>query len=312
MEERMALKGIYPIVPTPFLDNGAVDYPSIERLVDFMAAKHVHGLAIMGALGEGHKLTEDERRQIISTYHSRLPKGMHLVVGVRAPATDPAMTMVRVAREQGAHAILLGPHNLQKDPALLTYYQQVAEAAQIPCIIHDYPAVTGITMSVELISQIFKTAENVSYIKLEDPPTGAKMQALAQAAGPDLKVFGALGGLYAFEELERGAIGIMTGFVYAELLVQLYDLCQDQKWQQAAALFYDFLPLNRWEFQPGIGVSLRKRVLKQLGVFTTAKVRHPGPDADEKTVTQLFKIVAHLRAKGYPLAIASRLEYAKH
>ena len=60
----MTLNGIYPIVPTPFLDNGAVDYSSIRRLIDFMAAKKVHGLAVMGALGEGHKLTEAERTAI--------------------------------------------------------------------------------------------------------------------------------------------------------------------------------------------------------------------------------------------------------
>ncbi len=299
----MNLKGIYPIVPTPFLDSGDLDNASIERLVEFMAHKKVHGLAIMGALGEGHKLTEPERREMISTYRALLPKGMHLVVGARAPATDPAMTMVRDARNLGADAILLGPHNVQKDVPLLSYYQQVSDAAQIPCIIHDYPAVTGITMSVELIARIFETSSNIDYIKLEDPPTGAKMQALTAAAGPELKVFGALGGMYAFEELELGAVGVMTGFVYAELLVQLYDLCQEQKWKQAADLFYDFLPLNRWEFQPGIGVSLRKQVLKQLGIFTTAKVRHPGPDADEKTVAQLFRIVQHLRDKGYPLAM---------
>ena len=57
------LKGIYPIVPTPFLDNGDIDFLSIERLVDFMAQKKVHGLAIMGALGEGHKLTDQERTE---------------------------------------------------------------------------------------------------------------------------------------------------------------------------------------------------------------------------------------------------------
>ena len=45
------------------------------------------------------------------------------------------------------------------------------------------------------------------------------MQALAETTGPGLKVFGALGGMYALEELERGAVGVMTGFVYAELLV---------------------------------------------------------------------------------------------
>jgi 4-hydroxy-tetrahydrodipicolinate synthase len=158
-------------------------------------------------------------------------------------------------------------------------------------------------MSVELISRIHSASEHIRYIKLEDPPTGAKMQALAKSAGPELSVFGALGGMYALEELELGAVGIMTGFVYSELLVQLFELAQNKKWKAAADLFFDFLPLNRWEFQPGIGVSLRKQVLMRLGIFSTAKVRHPGPDADDRTVGQLFRIVDHLRAKGYNLAI---------
>jgi 4-hydroxy-tetrahydrodipicolinate synthase len=299
--EIMELQGIYPIVPTPFLDSGAVDYPSIERLIAFMAAKGVHGLAIMGALGEGHKLTEGERADIISTYRRLLPEGMGLVVGVRAPATDPAMMMAQIARDLGADAILLGPHNLQQDAALLTHYHQVSDAAALPCIIHDYPAVTGITLSVDLIGRITKACEHIRHIKLEDPPTGAKIQALDANLGSGLAVFGALGGIYALEELELGAVGIMTGFIYAELLVKLFKLAQDKQWTAAAELFYDFLPLNRWEFQPGIGVSLRKQVLKRLGVFTTAKVRHPGPDADAKTLAQLFRIVAHLNEKGYAL-----------
>ena len=299
----MSLKGIYPIVPTPFLDNGEVDFTSIERLVDFMAHKKVHGLAIMGALGEGHKLTESERILVIKTFRTCLPRGMDLVVGVRAQATDPAIKMAMNARDLGADAILLGPHNVQKDTPLLDYYHQVSDAAQTPCIIHDYPAITGVTLSVELIARIVEASENISYIKLEDPPTGMKMQSLGRRIGDDLNVFGALGGMYALEELELGAVGIMTGFVYAELLVQLYELTQNDQWEQAAELFYDFLPLNRWEFQPGIGVSVRKQVLKHLGIFTTAKVRHPGPDADCRTMDQLFRIVRHLKDKGYAIAV---------
>ncbi|MFZ3046042.1 MAG: dihydrodipicolinate synthase family protein [Desulfatirhabdiaceae bacterium] len=84
-----------PSSQPPFLDNGEIDFPSIEHLVDFMAGKKVHGLAIMGALGEGHKLTETERTRIIKTYRECLPRNMGLVVGVRAQATDPAKAMVR-------------------------------------------------------------------------------------------------------------------------------------------------------------------------------------------------------------------------
>ncbi len=299
----MELKGIYPIVPTPFLDDGAVDYASIERLIDAMAAKKVHGLAIMGALGEGPKMTDAERTEIIKLYRKQMPSDMHLVVGTRAPATDPAKLQAEKARDLGADALLLGPHGIQKDKPLLEYYQQVSDAAKIPCVIHDYPAVTGITMSVELITKMFATAEYVKYIKLEDPPTGMKMQALQKTVGEELKVFGALGGNYALEELQLGAVGIMTGFVYAELLVQLYNHSLAGEWDAAKQLFYDFLPLTRWEFQPGVGISLRKHLLKRMGIFSGTKVRHPGVEADTVTVDQMVQIVDFLNSKGYQLSV---------
>ena len=299
----MELKGIYPIVPTPFFESGEVDYTSIERLIDCMAEKQVHGLAIMGALGEGPKITDEERTKIIELYRKRMPASMHLVVGTRAPATDPAKLMACKTRDLGADALLLGPHGIQKDKPLLEYYQQVSESARMPCIIHDYPAVTGITMSVELITKMFETAEYIQYIKLEDPPTGLKMLALQKAVGEKLKVFGALGGNYALEELQLGAVGIMTGFVYAELLVQLYNHTQNQEWEQAKQLFYDFLPLTRWEFQPGIGISLRKHLLKHMGIFHSAQIRHPGMNADERTFEQMVQIIEYLNNKGYNLAL---------
>lgn len=297
------MKGIYPIVPTPFFENGEIDFESIDRLVGFFERKAVHGLAVLGALGEGHKLSEREREQIIARYRKVMRKEADLVVGVRAAATDPAVGLAVKAQELGADALLLGPPPVQSDNAIAGYYTRVAGAVNLPIIIHDYPAATGISMSVELIARIFEAGPNIEYIKLEDPPTVSKIQKLWHLTGRELKVFGALGGMYAFEELEAGAVGIMTGFVYAELLVRLYDHCRRGEWDAAAALFYDFVPLNRWEFQPGIGVSLRKKILERIGVFHTAKVRHPGADADDKTVDQLFRIVRHLNAKGYDLQI---------
>ena len=299
----MELRGIYPIVPTPFLDNGEVDYASIERLIECIVAKKVQGIAIMGALGEGPKMTDSERTEIIKLYRKRMPADMHLVVGTRAPATDPAKLQAIKARDLGADALLLGPHGIQKDKPLLEYYQQVSAATDIPSIIHDYPAVTGITMSVELITRMFETADNIQYLKLEDPPTGMKFQALQKTVGAPLKVFGALGGNYALEELQLGAVGIMTGFVYAELLVKLFNHAQAGEWDAAKQLFYDFLPLTRWEFQPGVGISLRKHLFKRMGVFTSTRVRHPGMEADAKTVEQMIQIVDFLNIKGYQLAV---------
>lgn len=297
----MKLQGIYPIVPTPFLESGAIDSESIVKLTRFMIDKGVNGLAVLGALGEGHKLSEAEREMVILNFRQLLPEDLGLVVGARAPATDLAIAQAETAERLGADAILLGPPPVQKDPALLTYYQRVSEAISIPILIHDYPAATGILLSPELIAKIYSTCERVQYIKLEDPPTGQKMDVVRRLTGPKLKIFGALGGMYALEELERGAVGIMTGFAYPELLVKLFRKMQAGDLAGAATLFYDMAALIRFEFQPGIGVSLRKHILVRRGVFRTATVRHPGPAADPKTLEQLYRIVDHLRAKGYPL-----------
>ena len=298
----MELKGIYPIVPTPFLDSGAVDLESVDRITAFVVKRGVHGLAVLGALGEGHKLDESERTQVIERFRSAVPDGLGLVVGVRAAATDLAVRMAQHAFELGADALLLGPLPVQNDKALHTYYQKVSGAVRVPVIIHDYPAATGITMTPELIADIFKSCDNVQYIKLEDPPTGPKMDAVWALAGRDLRIFGALGGMYAFEELDRGAVGIMTGFAYPELLVELYRRFNGGDVEGAAQLFYDILPLSRLEFQPGIGVSIRKNVLVKRGVFKTAYVRHPGPQADAKTLEHLYRIVDHLKKRGYEIS----------
>jgi len=295
----MKLAGIYPIAPTPFDEAGKIDAESIQRLTAFMVEAGVQGLAILGVMGEAQKLNDVERTEVIQAFRAALPDNLAFVVGVRAAGTDPAVDQAQTARQLGADALLVGPPPIQNDGAIFTYYRRVAEAVDLPLIIHDYPASTGILLSPELIARLHREVKGIQYIKLEDPPTGPKMDRVRELAGDTLGVFGALGGLYAFEELERGAIGIMTGFAYPELLVELYRRHGRGDVAGAATLFYDILPLIRFEFQPGVGVSLRKYILVQRGVIRTATIRHPGAQADAGTLRHLKRILEHLRQRGY-------------
>ncbi len=295
----MRLRGIHPIVPTPFDDAGRLDTDSMKRLAAFLVARGVQGVAILGVMGEAHKLTEDEQREVTTTFREALPDTVELVVGVRAAATDPAVWAARNAAQLGATALLVGPPPLQSDGAIFTYYRRLAEAVELPIVVHDYPASTGILMSPELLARLFREIENIRYVKLEDPPTGMKMARLQELAGDEFGVFGALGGAYAFEELDRGAVGIMTGFAYPELLLDIYQRYQSGDVDGAARVFYDLLPLIRFEFQPGLGVSLRKHILVRRGVFQTPKVRHPGMEADARSLEHLDRILEHLRLRGH-------------
>jgi 4-hydroxy-tetrahydrodipicolinate synthase len=292
------LRGTYPIVPTPFQSDGALDVESIASLARFMAGRGVHGLAILGVMGEAQKLTDAERRKAIETFRTALPESLQLVVGTGAAGTDSAVAFARDAADLGADALLVAPPPVQNDDVIFTYYQRVSAAVEVPIVLHDYPDSTGILMSPRLIAELHTRIGAIQYIKLEEPPTVMKIAKVRSLAGEKLGVFGALGGMYAFEELDVGALGIMTGFAYPELLVAMQGLYDAGERSEAARLFYSILPLIRFEFQPGLGVSLRKEILKRRGAIAHATIRHPGGVADPQTLVHLDLILAHMREQG--------------
>jgi 4-hydroxy-tetrahydrodipicolinate synthase len=301
-----SLAGIYPITPTPFDEQGRVDVESIRTMAAFMLGCGVDGLAILGVMGEADRLTDAERDQVVDAFRRALPQDKALVVGVGAGGTDVAIQACRRAEGLGADALLVAPPRIQNDGALFGYYERVAKAAAVPIIVQDYPPATGVLMAPPLLARLYTEFERVKYVKLEDAPTGPKMERIRSLAGEEFGIFGALGGVYALEGLERGAVGIMSGLAYPELLVRLYRLHRSGDAAGAASLFYDFVALARFEFQPGIGVSLRKEILVRRGAIRMATVRHPGATADPITLRQLDRIVEHLVARGHLARVAAR------
>jgi 4-hydroxy-tetrahydrodipicolinate synthase len=294
----MDLHGIHPIVVTPFTLDGEIDEPSIATLTAFMLAAGVDGLAILGAMGEADKLSGTERETVVRAFRAALPAGKNLVVGTGAPGTDVAIAFSRRAVELGADALLVAPPPVQNDATLFAYYERVADAVSVPIVLHDFPSSTGIVMTAELIARLANDIPHVDYVKLEDPPTGPKISRIRELARKTFQIVGAYGGMFALEELERGAIGIMTGFAYPELLVALYDAHRAGDRAEAERLFFGMLPLIRFEFQPKLGISLRKHILKRRGAIATTRVRHPGAEADPETLRELERIEAYLEANG--------------
>jgi len=265
----------------------------------FMVEQQVNGLAILGVMGEVDRLTDAEREAVIRQFREALPRTHALVVGAWGGGTDATIHACRQAIGLGADALLVGPPPIQNDAVIFDYYGRINAAASMPIVVHDYPLSTRVILSPNLLARLHKELKQVRYVKLEDPPTGPKIDRVRDLAGESFGIFGAYGGMYALEELERGACGIMTGFVYQHLLVRLYTLQHAGDVQQAAELFYAILPLIRFEFQAALGVSLRKTILVRQGAIRSATVRHPTAVADATTIRQLERIEKFLEARGY-------------
>ena len=131
------------------------------------------------------------------------------------------------------------------------------------------------------------------YLKLEDDPTAQKVTAIL-TANPDIGVFGGLGGNFMLEELQRGAIGMMTGFGFPEILVSIYRDFRAGATDSARDTFYRYLPLIRYENQAGLNLPLRKLIYQKRGAMDHAAPRRPYPPLDETTLIELDVLIEHL------------------
>ncbi len=274
MVRHEGFRGVHPILPTPFAADGSVDADSMSRLVDEQVRTGVHGVAVLGFMGEAHKLSNAERRTVLRASVDASAGRIPVWVGIRGLGTAGCIEQVQEAEVDGASAVFVAPVPPQGEAALERHFREVAESTSLPMAIHDYPESFGITIPVAVVARLAARGP-VPYIKAEDPPVIPKQRALLAATDGRIGIFGGLGGQWVFEELDAGAVGVMTGFAFPEVLIEIYDLMQAGNREAAGRVFDRMLPLARFEFQPGVGVALRKHVYQRRGIIASDHVRHP-------------------------------------
>ena len=291
--DSMPLRGVYTIALTPFTDKGDLDDKSIGSLSEFYVDAGVHGITILGIMGEAHKLSDAERRAIIERYVSAVGGRVPVVVGCSAVATKVVAERVQEAEKAGATAVMVAPPNNERSLDLVfEHYRRVAEVVSVPVVVQDEPVNTGVVMPAPFIVRLVNEIGGCRYVKLEEAPTTIKISSLLKGIETEVGVFGGLGGMYFYEELVRGASGIMTGVAYPHVLVETYRLFVDGERREAQEHFFRYLPLIRFEAQLGVGgVGIRKEILKLRGAITSSHVRFPAPSLDEGTLQELEDLV---------------------
>ncbi|MDP9497337.1 MAG: dihydrodipicolinate synthase family protein [Actinomycetota bacterium] len=295
-----ALAGVYPITLTPFTDAGDVDQGGIDALVESYLQAGAHGLTILGIMGEAARLLDDEREVVLRRYLAAAAGRVPVVVGVSARATRVALHYARRAEEAGAAAVMLAPPDGTRDLELvLEHFRQVEAAVSVPVVVQDEPVNTGVTMPAPFLVRLLDGLPGCRYLKLEESPTLPKISAVRRLASSEVGIFGGLGGLYFYEELGRGADGIMTGFGFPEILVRTYELYRSGDRAGAQRYFFSYLPLVRFEAQLGVGgVAVRKHVFARRGVIGSAHARFPAPRVDEQTLRELDDLLTVLGLQG--------------
>ncbi len=292
------LSGVICITPTPFNHDGSLDLDGITTLVGFYKDAGVHGLTILGVMGESNKLLPDERARVTEAYLEAAGGQLPVIVGATHAGTNVAIALAQKAASQGAVGVMIAPPPVSggsADKLVFEHFKAISDAISIPIILQDFPpASAGLKLSPELLAEMGKNIPRVQYLKLEDPPTPKKIAQVRQLAGDSLGIFGALGGLFYFEELEQGSLGTLTGFAFPEFLVEIYNAHSAGNVDGAAELFYRYLPLIRFESQPGIELAIRKEIFLRRGLIKTSTARAPANSLDEYSSCELTNLMARL------------------
>ncbi|MFN0183209.1 MAG: dihydrodipicolinate synthase family protein [Aquabacterium sp.] len=274
-------RGVYPIAPTPFHDDGRLDLASAARLVDFYRGIGATGLTVLGQLGEAPKLEHAESVTVARCMIDRAGP-LPVVVGVSAPGFAAMRALAHDTMAAGAAGVMVAPPNtLRTDDQIVGYYEQAARALgpDVPFVIQDYPLTFSVQMTPGVIRRIVQACPSCVMLKHEDWPGLEKISTLRtwQREGSlrPIAILVGNNGLFLDYEMERGADGANTGYAFPDMLVDVVRLSLAGEREAAHDLFDAHLPLLRYEQQPGVGLAVRKYVLMRRGLLASAAQRAP-------------------------------------
>lgn len=295
--------GVYIIALTPFTDTGALDLDSTDRMVDFYMDRGATGLTVLGMMGEAQKLTTEESQIYVKRILKRVNGRIPVVAGVSSAGFAPMKTLTDMMMDDGAAGVMIAPPPaLRNDQQIVSYYQQAAGfLGDVPFVLQDFPLVTSVTIPVSVIQTIIDQVPTCVCLKHEDWPGLNKITALRKAAETPgkrrISILCGNGGMFLPEEMARGADGAMTGFAYPEMMVEVCRLAKADSYEAAQDLFDAYLPLMRYEQQPGLGLAIRKYVLAKRGAIASAAQRRPGAALNATAIAEVENLIARQTRK---------------
>lgn len=287
--------GVFVIAVTPFHPDGRIDMESCDRMVDFYLEAGATGLTVLGMMGEALKLTVEESKDVVARILKRVAGRVPVVAGVSAPGFAQIETLTKMVMDLGAAGVMVAPPGaLRTDDQIVAYYTQVAELiGDVPFVLQDFPLATGVQMASKVIARIVNDLPTCVCLKHEDWPGLEKITTL-RAEGVLNKRISILcgnGGLFLPEEMARGADGAMTGFAYPEMMGSVVEYYSKGNPERAQDLFNAYLPLARFEQQPGLGLAIRKYTLAKRGVIAHDALRPPGASLSQNSRAEVDRLI---------------------
>ncbi|MDC0678772.1 dihydrodipicolinate synthase family protein [Sorangium atrum] len=295
--------GVFPVAPTPFLENGDLDLNGQRRVLDCMVDQGVDGICILANYSEQFLLTDAERETLTTLCLDHVAGCVPVIVTVSHFSTRIAAERARRAAAAGASLLMLMPpyhgSGLKADEtAMVEHFAAVAEAGRIPIMVQDAP-LSGIALSVPFLVRLAREVPEVRYFKVEVPSAAAKLRGLIKAGGDAIEgPFDGEESITLMADLDAGATGTMPSALLPDLIKPVVEHHRAGRRKEAAAEYARILPLINYENRQ-CGLRAAKAAMAEGGVIRSDAVRHPLEPLHPATRAGLLEIARELN----PLAL---------
>lgn len=285
-------QGSLPAMVTPLTDKGAVDWPVLERLVDWLITQGSNGLVPVGTTGESPTLTHDEHREVVEAVVRHAAGRVPVIAGAGSNNTQEAIELARHACEVGADALLIVTpyYNKPTQAGLIAHFTAVHDATDRPIIIYNIPGRSVVDMAPETMGELAKLPRIVGVKDATGRLERVSCQRLT--CGPDfIQLSGEDATAHGFNA--QGGVGCIsvTANVAPALCAQMQAACRAGDYAEALRLQDLLMPLHIAIFlEPGLVGA--KYALSRLGRCGET-VRLPLVPLTDATRTRIDAAMAH-------------------
>lgn len=289
--------GVWPVAPTPFREDGALDPEGMRRVLDCMIDQGVDGICILANFSEQFLLTDAERSQLTRLCLEHVAGRVPVIVTVSHYATDIVLARAREAKAAGAAMLMMMPpyHGATMRGTPEQILGQFARAGEVglPIMVQDAP-LSGVELPVPLLARMAREIPAVRLFKIECAGAAAKLRALLAEAGDLVEgPFDGEEGITLMADLEAGATGSMTSALLPDLVGPVVRAFLAGDRARARAGYARFLPLVNFENRQ-CGFRAAKAVMMAGGVIRSDASRHPVPPLHPETRAQLLELAGEL------------------
>jgi 4-hydroxy-tetrahydrodipicolinate synthase len=285
------LCGVFPIVTSPFLADGAPDFVSVKRVCDYIVRAGAHGCVYPAIASEFATLRDGEREALTERVADAVDHRIPLVVGISADTPARSATLAVQARALGAAAVMVMAPRAAGTTALdVTRFLEAAlGGVDLPVILQNAPPPLGSSLPAATVVEVLRALPQIRYVKEEVTPCGQRISALRDAAPGLAGIFGGAGGRFVLDELARGAAGSMPACEVTEIHVALYAAWRAGDRPHARELFNRLLPLLN---MGGVfRTPVTKHALLRRGLIAHRHHRDGNPELDAQDRAELDAIL---------------------